>query len=573
MSQDVCVVALNSQYVHTNLAIRLIKNIDTTCSTIVLEHNINTPQDIVLEDIISKEPKCVVFSCYIWNISHCILLANSIKSLLPNTYIVLAGPEVAHTYMDILDDYPYIDIICFGIGEVTHPQLVNAVHTSDFSQVEGIAYRKNDKMIINRVNTKYKLDMQEFPYYDIEQMQDKILYFETSRGCPFNCTFCLSGNNEDIDLMSLSNVKKHFKEFFIHNVNLVKLIDRTFNYPAKRAIDIINILLELKAKYPDARTRFHCEINPLLINDEFKQILTKVPDDFLQFEIGIQSTNYETLKTIDRNIDTPKQLGNIRKLTNMGNLKVFVDLIAGLPYETYDIFTKSFNDVYHIAPSGIHLGFLKLLKGSKIRMNATKYGIIYEQHPPYKILASAHLSYKEICKLERIESIVDMYYNSGNFASTLKYVIDNAESPFSFYEQFAQMAEGYEYFTRPHKFTFYYDVLYDYLVSTNNMNEKILRQLLLHDWACHQKPRVYPRCVGNVITDKKKDISREFYRSSDNIKKYLSSYAEQSASTISRQCNIEIYDYDVTSISHMLKETIILYTYDGTIKHQIINSI
>ena len=566
-----CLVALNSQYVHTNLAVRLIKNMDEFGNTIVLEHTINNQMDLVLEDIISKNPKCVVFSCYIWNISYVYPLLSSIKKVLPGTIIALAGPEVSYTYTDILAENKNVDIVCFGTGEITYPQLQKAVAENNLSAVEGICYRQNGRIVTNPIISVYDINTQKFPYYDIEDVRDRILYFETSRGCPFNCSYCISSIEKGVQLMDMGKIKESFEMFFQHNSRQVKLVDRTFNYPVKRAVEIIKILLELKKKYPDTQTSFHCELNPLLITQELANVLSDAPDGFLQFEIGVQSTHPETLMAIRRDADLAKQYANITMLTQLDNIKVYVDLIAGLPYETYDIFINSFNDVYRMNAGGVHLGFLKILKGSYMQSCATEHGIAYQENAPYKILKSNYISFAELSHLEKIESLVDTYYNSGNFKNSLLYTVGLFCSPYDFYTSFCCFLLDRDYFNRPHKFTYYYEILYAFISSLESADIEYAKDILLHDYALHAKPRTYPEFADDCYSEKRKNLIREFFSNSENIQKYLPQYTGMSPGTISRQCNIEIFSYNVLSKSIAPQETALLYDYDGKTKiHKII---
>ncbi|MBN2879723.1 MAG: B12-binding domain-containing radical SAM protein [Clostridia bacterium] len=561
-----CLVALNSQYVHTNLAVRLIKNTDQYNNTCIIEHTINNQMDLVLEDIVLKSPTCVIFSCYIWNIEYVMLLSSSIKKILPDSSIVLAGPEVNYNGKEILRQHSYIDIVCAGPGEIIFPQLQDGIMLRDLVPVEGICYRQENEIRENPIVSKYDINTQKFPYYDIEDVKDRILYFETSRGCPYNCSYCISSITKGVDFMSIEKVEESFEIFFRHNVNQVKLVDRTFNYPLKRAVQIIEIMLKLKDKYPDSTTSFHCELNPLLINDEFVKLLKKAPDNFLQFEIGVQSTNPHTLKEINRDFNLEKQYENISKLTELKNIKVFVDLIAGLPHETFDIFKKSFNDTYLLGAGGLHLGFLKVLKGSEMEKNAENHGIEYSSYAPYKILRSTYISFEELCRLEKIESLVDTYYNSGRFVNSLRYALAFFDSPFSFYDHFRMYLEKRYYFIKPHKFITYYDFLNDFLSEIGAVNTEYLENLLLHDYACHSKPRSYPKCIKSAYSEKKKKAVREFFSNNEYIEKYLPHLAGMPSGSISRICNIEIFNFDILEKEISEKDIVVLYDYKDKTK-------
>jgi radical SAM superfamily enzyme YgiQ (UPF0313 family) len=352
----------------------------------------------------------------------------------------------------------------------------------------------------------------------------------------------MSGLAGGMSYMGIEKIEYAFEYFLKNNVRQIKLVDRTFNYPLDRAKEILSQLINIKHRYPEAKTNFHFEITASMIDDEFLDIISSAPEGLIQFEAGVQTTNHETLKAISRGADTKKVLANIKRIVELKKIAVHADLIAGLPYEDYTSFARSFNDVYALGADKIHLGFLKLLKGSTLREEADKYDIVYENHAPYKVLKTADISYGELRDLEKIEQLVDLYYNSGNFKNSIAYATDLRGTPFDFYEAFMRYAQSISFFKNRQGITALFDIIYEFASKLEGADIGKLKDSLLNDWALMEKPRRYPKKIEPERTKEYKDFVRGFYNEPANIQKYLPDYEGHTPSAISRMCHIEFFD-------------------------------
>ncbi len=541
--KKIVLTALNAKYFHTNLAVRCLKAAAGGEGIEIVERTINDDMDSVLEQIISHKPSAVGFSCYIWNIEHVLKLAESIKKVLPECFLFFGGPEVSFGCEEFLCVNTFADMIIFGEGELTFAEWINAYKAGKSAlDIAGTAVRDGAEIRINPArDEKYDLDALPFLYNDLCEYENKIIYFETSRGCPMRCAYCMSGLTGGMSYMGIEKIEYAFEYFLKNNVRQVKLVDRTFNYPLDRAKEILAKLIDIKRRYPKAETNFHFEITASMIDDEFLDIISDAPEGLIQFEAGVQSTNPDTLKAISRGTDTQKVLVNIKKIVALKKIAVHADLIAGLPYEDYASFARSFDDVYALDADKIHLGFLKLLKGSTLRAEAVKYGIEYSNHAPYKVLKTADISYEELRSLEKIEQLVDLYYNSGNFKNSIAYVTGLRDTPFEFYDGFMRYAQGISFFKNRHAIAALFDILYDFSSKIEGADIRMLKDTLLNDWALMEKPRRYPKRIEPRRTKEYKDCVRRFYNDSSNIQKYLPDYEGHTPSAISRMCHIELY--------------------------------
>lgn len=553
--KKVILTAINARYFHTNLAVRCLKAASGKGQNVeIVERTINDSSDDIIQQIALKNPDAVGFSCYIWNIEKILKIADDLKKILPNCFIFMGGPEVSYDSIELLCQNRFIDMIIIGEGELIFSEWIKKIDTDmDISNILGTVQRVNNEIIQNPPNTnKYDLNELPFLYDNLEEYDNKIVYFETSRGCPFKCSYCMSSLLESMVYMDVDKVLFAFEYFLKNNVQQVKLVDRTFNYPIKRANEILEKLITLSKKYPDSKTNFHFEITGTQVNDEMIDILRKAPEGLIQFEIGIQSTNHETLEAINRKQDKDKLFNIIKKILALKNIVVYIDLIAGLPYESYSQFANSFNDAYLLGAHKIHLGFLKVLKGSDIRRNAKKYGIVYTSTAPYKVLKTSKISYRELVLLDKVEQLVEIYKNSRHYNKTMLFVIDKFETPFELFEKFSFFLEDKAFFGNQNKITTQFELLFEFL-SSNNIDTDILRTNMQFDWLMIEKPRRFPKYLKIEYTQAQKKIIRRFYNNNDNIKKYLSVYIDYSPSTISRMCYIAfvgnkdkaiLFDYD-----------------------------
>ncbi|MGE5417739.1 MAG: DUF4080 domain-containing protein [Acidobacteriota bacterium] len=429
--------ALNSQYVHTNLAIRYLAAVARNMNEDVriVEFSINEDVDSVVRRIYTMKPDIIGFSCYIWNIEMTCKVMQDLKKALPELYLLAGGPEVSFDTHEFMRNNPYIDAVIRGEGEETFAELLCRLRTSrDLSEIQGISWQREQKIIENASRPLIE-DLETLPLpYEVMDHDERIVYYEASRGCPFNCSYCLSSAESGVRYMPMERAKQDLEKLDDMGVKQVKLVDRSFNCHQQRALDIMRYLADLPGK-----TCFHFELIADLINDEMLDFLEKVPYGRFQFEIGIQSINDDTLQAVNRKQDHERAAQAITRLMNYGNIHIHLDLIAGLPYEDLESFAASFNWLNGLRAHYLQLGFLKMLKGSPLRQNADKYGYIYKSHPPYEVIRNPWLSYKDICRLKTIEDIVQRFYNSGAFKHTLEYCEQNYYSghPFNMYNDVA----------------------------------------------------------------------------------------------------------------------------------------
>ena len=425
----VLLVAVNSKYIHTSLAVRALTAYADSPDVSYIEFTINERIEDVISRIYSAEAETVMFSCYIWNIEFILKTASTLKKLNPSVNIILGGPEVTFDSVEYMNNYPFIDGIMCGEGEQ-----ILADFLSNGIKVNGMVYRDGQNIIIMpKRDSVCDMDLLPFPYTceDIEANKNKLIYYETSRGCPYKCSYCLSSTAHNVRFRSVERVKKDLLEFINGGVRIVKFVDRTFNADKKRAVEIVRFLIE-----SGKDTQFHFEIAADILSDEIIDLFKTSPKGMFLLEIGVQSTNEKTIEAIDRKTDFGKIKKAVKELN--GFVHMHLDLIAGLPYETYEDFKKSFNDVMELEPDVLQLGFLKLLRGTKIRTESEKHSYIFNDHTPYEVLGNKYISYEEIQKLKAVENVLERYYNSGVFKNSIGYLLNKYTSPF---ELFSSLGE------------------------------------------------------------------------------------------------------------------------------------
>lgn len=484
----IVLAGINSQYVHLNLAVRYLKKYVEANSDLkidIYETNINNQVFNIIKDIYELNPDKIIFSTYIWNKEYIVEIVKELKKVLPNVEIVLGGPEVSYKWEKFMEEMPEVDALLLGEGEKV---FLNFLTKKD-DKVLGVVSRKNGEIIFNGVEPIIEnLDIVPFPYDDWElEDRTKIFYYESSRGCPFSCSYCLSSIDKTVRYYSLERVKQDLKRFLDSPIKLLKFVDRTFNLKKERYMEIWKFLLE---NYREGIT-FHFEINANIFDDETLDFLEKVPKRYFQFEIGVQSINPETMVAIRRNNILDKLAHNVRRISR--NIHLHLDLIAGLPYETYDIFKASFNYVYNLKPEMIQLGFLKLLKGTQMYDEVEKYQYKYFSKPPYEVFSNEFISFGELVKLKNIEKMLDYYYNSEKFSYTCDFVIkNNFDSAFSFFEKIADYYDRKGYLKISHKEVALFNILYDFYVENNLKDLDIFVEFLKYDYLALGKPGSYP---------------------------------------------------------------------------------
>lgn len=486
--KKIVLTAINSQYVHLNVAVRYLKKYVEKNSDIKLdiyETNINNQLMNIIKDLFEKQPDMIIFSTYIWNKEYVFSITKELKKILPDVKIALGGPEVSYEWDKIMAENQEIDYIFTGEGEKV---LLN-FFTKDISEVKGVVYREGDNLKYNGIEPLIEnLDIIPFPYDD-DELQDrtKIFYYESSRGCPFNCSYCMSSIDKSVRYYSIDRTKEDLKRFIDSPIKLLKFVDRTFNLSKEKYMAIWSFLLE---NYREGIT-FHFEINANIFDDETLDFLETVPKGYFQFEIGVQTIDAQAMKSIGRINKLEKLEHNIRRISR--NIHLHLDLIAGLPYETYDKFRESFDYVHRLKPEMIQLGFLKLLKGTKMYDEREKYGYKYFSKPPYEVFSNEFISFAEMVKLKNLEKVLDFYYNSEKFPESVQWIIENHyESAFSFYEDVAEYFDKRGYLKVSHKESTLFTLLYEFYLDKGLKDREIFVEYLKYDYLMLGKTGFYP---------------------------------------------------------------------------------
>ncbi len=454
---------LNSKYVHSNLAIRYLYNVvaNSPFDVTLREYTINNERDYVFNEIIRDDYDIVCFSCYIWNIELINSLIEEIREAAPNIIIVVGGPEVSYDTEEYMTQNPCVDFVLRGEGEITFFNLLKSIYMEDYSfkYIKGLGYRIGKAVYINEEDDTIDFNEIPFPYETIDFDKDKVIYYESVRGCPYNCSYCLSSIDKKIRPLNINRVRRDIGYFLMKNVKQVKFIDRTFNYYRQRALKIWDFLIN----NDNGVTNFHFEINGDLLNDEAVELLSHARPGMFQLEIGIQSTNPKTLKAVNRRENIYPLMYYVKKIIEAGNIHIHVDLIAGLPYEDYNSFANSFNRVYGLSADCLQLGFLKMLKGTEIRRDASKHGYKFRDNAPYEVISNNYMSALDIVKLKMVEKVFNLYGNRGGFEKSVDFLIKKLGStPFNFYERLADFYYSRGYQDRSHSKENLYRILYEF---------------------------------------------------------------------------------------------------------------
>jgi radical SAM superfamily enzyme YgiQ (UPF0313 family) len=488
----ILLAACNAKYIHSNLAVYDLKaySSDYDEHVILREYTINQPKDEILKDIYSSGADVVCFSCYIWNISFVRELIRDLVKILPKTAFWAGGPEVSYDAEKFLTEMPEMTGVMVGEGEKTfHDLLEFYIDGKDsLEEISGIAYRTGDKIIHNGWRELMDLSAIPFVYEHLEKFENRIIYYESSRGCPFSCSYCLSSIDKKLRFRDLELVKKELQFFLDHRVPQVKFVDRTFNCKHEHAMTIWKYILE----HDNGVTNFHFEISADLLREEEMELMSQMRPGLIQLEIGVQSTNPETIRAIHRHMDLKKLEHCVNRVHSFRNIHQHLDLIAGLPYEDYDTFHQSFNDVYQMKPDQLQLGFLKVLKGSLMQKEAEVYGIVYKEKEPYEVLSTNWLTYGEVLKLKMVESMVEVYYNSGQFWHTLEYLVPLEKDAFTFYEKLGSFYEKKGYSEISHSRMRRYEILLEYLQEETDVPTEVAAQKMLYDLYLREKLKKRP---------------------------------------------------------------------------------
>lgn len=462
----------------------------------IKEFSINDRVENILEGIIEEKPDVVAFSCYIWNMEFVNRLAELIKLVDPNIEILYGGPEVSYEGKEFLENHEG-EYVIVGEGEKTFREFVlYKLGEGKIEDIKGLNYKRDEKVFENPKRPEMDMNELVFPYTYEEDINNKIVYYEASRGCPFKCKYCLSSVMHGVRFLDVERVKKELKYFMERGLKLVKFVDRTFNCNREYTVELLKYLSE-----QDTETRFHFEVAADLLTEEQIEILNNAPKGRFQLEVGVQTTNNEVLHNINRYITYENIKEKVLKVAAGKNVMQHLDLIAGLPGEDLESFKKSFNDVHDIRPDEIQLGFLKLLKGSSMREEAKKWGIVYSPYAPYEIIRSKDISYEELLLLKKVEAMVDKYYNSCKFNNVVKFFLNIYEKPFDFYYDLAIFFEEKGNFKRSIGNVEYYKILLDfYLEKIGGKDEGLFKEVLKFDYLCFNKKRWLPDFLVRTIT-------------------------------------------------------------------------
>ena len=542
----VLLTAINSKYIHSNLAVRYLrsftKDLDYDCE--IKEFTINDREERILEEIIKQEPDIVAFSTYIWNVEMVSRVANLIKRVNSHIEIIYGGPEVSFDSRTFLKEQCG-EYVIEGEGEKTYRDFIlYKLGMIELEEVRGLHYKINGEVYSNEKRPLMNMDEIIFPYEKNEDLSNKIVYYEASRGCPFNCKYCLSSTSHGVRFLNIDRVNKELQYFIDKKVRLVKFVDRTFNCNHKFAMSIWEFLINAETE-----TQFHFEISADILKDEEIKLLSKAPEGRFQFEVGVQTTNDEVLRNINRFVNFSHIKEKVVELMSIKNIKQHLDLIAGLPGEDYISFIKSFNDVYSIRPEEIQLGFLKLLKGSSMREEADIYGMKYSPYPPYEILKTDKISYKEILKLKKVEEMVDKYYNSGKFNYIIKYFEKRFNTPFEFYYRLGSFFENKGYFNRNIGNIEYYKVFLEFNNEVIGESNDILSEIVKFNYLIYNKKRGLPDFLRSSLTKEEEKEIKNSLREKYSFKEY---YLER--------FNIDLEEY---SSNGNIKEKESYYLFDN----------
>ena len=524
MVGTILLVAINAKYIHSNLAVHSLKAYATPFSENIeiAEFTINNRIEDILDEIYVKKPDVLAFSCYIWNIDYVKKLMVELHKLLPETEIWLGGPEVSYNTDYYFDNYKCVKGIMVGEGEETFRELVEHYVSGnlDFCDVKGVALPEMRNVLPQECVDMSKIP---FPYKDLSEFENRIIYYESSRGCPFSCSYCLSSIDKKLRFRDISLVKEELKFFMDNKVSQVKFIDRTFNCDKKRALELWQFILE----NDNGITNYHFEISADLITDEQIEVLNKMRPGLVQLEIGVQSTNEKTIEAIRRKMDLNRLRQVVSDIKSGNNIHLHLDLIAGLPYEDLNSFKKSFNDVYKMEPDELQLGFLKVLHGSYMYDDAKEFGVVYKDFAPYEVLYTNWLSYDDILLLKKVEEVLEIYYGSNQFRNTVNYLIKYFESPYDFYESLGIFYYKVHKKNEKHARIERYNLLLDFVKNIEGVSLDKLKEIMTLDIYLRENMKTRPSFA--------KDMSE--------YKSYLRELVVEGA--IEKTQHIEAFSYEV----------------------------
>ncbi len=571
--------AVNAKYIHSNPAVYSLRAYAGKESALypknqlqkqvqIAEYTINQNMQDILADIYSHKPDAVGFSCYIWNWTLVQELITELPKLLPDTDIWLGGPQVSYDGERILAKYPQVSGIMVGEGEATFRELLEIYAESEkaASADNSSAAEMQDGDSGSSLRDRFRscaglylpsgptqprelIDMSSIPflYENLELFSNRILYYETSRGCPYRCSYCLSSVDKSVRFRDISVVKKELQFFLDNQVKQVKFVDRTFNCRHEHVMEIWKYLKE----NDNGVTNFHFEITADILREEEIALLRQMRPGLVQLEIGVQSVNPATISAIQRVMNVDRLERTVAAIRQGNNIHQHLDLIAGLPFEDYESFGKSFDRVYRMRPQQLQLGFLKVLKGSAMERKAGEYGLCYLDRPPYEVLYTDWLSYEEVLRLKQIEEMVEIYYNSSQYTHTLPFLERAFDGPFAMFEAMALYFQEKGYFVNSPARVYRYELLLDFAGEKDGENLAVYRELLTFDLYLRENAKSRP-VFAKDLKEYKKEI-HDFYKKEEQDRAYLPDYGEYDWKQMEKMTHMEPFCYPVWDVEKLLE--------------------
>lgn len=557
---NILLTAINAKYIHSNLAVYSLRAYAAgKCEKYkeeigIAEYTINQPLDQILMDLYKRKPEVLCFSCYLWNIEYVEQLVAELGKIMPQTDIWLGGPEVSYHASHMLEQFPQVYGIMRGEGEETFLELAEFYYNNSGKSLEqcekvqrlkeivGITFRDGEEIIETADRSVMDLSKVPFVYEDLDVFKNKIIYYESSRGCPFSCSYCLSSIDKCLRFRDLGLVKKELQFFIDHEIPQVKFVDRTFNCKHSHSMEIWSYIKE----HDKGKTNFHFEVAADLLNEEELNLISTMRPGLIQLEIGVQSTNEQTIKEIHRTMKFSQVTEVVNRVHAAKNIHQHLDLIAGLPFEDYNSFHKSFCDVYALRPEQLQLGFLKVLKGSYMEEKTKDYELLYQNRPPYEVLSTKWLPYSDVIRLKGLEEMVEVYYNSRQFEHTMELLEQVFGDAFVMFEEMSNYYEEHGYYGVNHNRVARYEILYAFIKEValvqyeTLLTEEQFRQTLVMDLYLRENMKNRPAFAGDSLVSK--EVERTFYDTEAEEHQYLKGYEKYDKRQLRKMTHLENID-------------------------------
>lgn len=554
---NILLTAINAKYIHSNLAVYSLRAYTAgereqyKDEMEIAEYTINQPLDQILMDLYKKNPDVICFSCYLWNIEYVEHLIVELGKIMPKTDIWLGGPEVSYHAEQVLEQFPQVRGIMRGEGEETFLELMDFFHEIEWEtldhcekvqrlkEIVGITFRDKEQIIKNGDRSIMDLSKVPFVYEDLDVFRNKIIYYESSRGCPFSCSYCLSSIDKCLRFRDLELVKKELQFFIDHEIPQVKFVDRTFNCKHDHSMAIWSYIKE----HDKGKTNFHFEVAADLLNEEELELISTMRPGLIQLEIGVQSTNEQTIREIHRTMKFSQVTEVVNRVHAGKNIHQHLDLIAGLPYEDYNSFHKSFCDVYALKPEQLQLGFLKVLKGSYMEEKTQDYELLYQNRPPYEVLSTKWLPYSDVIRLKGLEEMVEVYYNSRQFEYTIELLEQAFTDAFIMFEEMSKYYESHGYYGINHNRVARYEILFAFIKEialtqgNTSLTEEQFRQTLIMDLYLRENMKNRPAFAGESAVSK--EAAMKFYDKEAEEHQYLQGYEKYDKRQMRKMTHLE----------------------------------